>query len=222
MSTLRYLSVLVAVFAGSLCWGVRERKIIDLTGPLPAGSYMLPGAEYGTFVSETRNVYALPLELTILSLEPDRIKGLDDVRLLIKLHNIGNIPYLLPISLEQQSTHQTQDTTSHTLGRKFLDFSVRVVQITTRNKDSFFVRSTFSSDRLKNSFVKLNTGESVLVKILFDPQHMSNGKWLVANSGKLELQVGCKERLIHPDAYKIDGKSNEVWSTNSKTLSVVK
>lgn len=184
--------------------------VLDWTGPPPPpkGTFGFPGDSAGGAPGlKPKPRYRLPLKLTIRSVEPRSIARGQKLVIELLVQNIGSEPYYLPVA--------RNDGTVHAQGNKqrrvwFVD--IRLHDVRGGPPVTRLCETTAGSVSAPTSLLRL--GPSTVVTLRFESDARVIASESAEGSQQYGLSVVCGEWTSKNEVYFIQGRSEEVESTN--------
>ena len=166
------------------------------------------------FNAKPKPGYPLPLELTIRSVDPGSVAPGQKLVIEILVRNIGSEPYWLPVA--------RNDGTVHAQGNKQRRaWSVRIRFHNARGGPPVesWGAATSGSASAPSSLLRLGPSEAVILRFNGDPPAIAPGS--SGTPQQYSLGVFCSEWTSKDDEYFVQGRSEEVESTNRIPVTVL-
>lgn len=194
----------------------RELTVLDLTGttgyapsrrsPTPLSVTAISGRRIGP------EPYPIPLQITIVRVEPKEVGRYDEFALEIELKNIGSRPFYFPVSrnfpeVEHDGNRGRREATV------FLHFEDPPQGI-----DVDSVGLLAGSPSVPGSLKRLNSGDIVRVRVKGDLEDAS--KLMSPGQRKVTFRAGYSEWTLKDDRFAIENISRKVMSRDTVTLTL--
>lgn len=182
----------------------QKPKILDFTKPSghESESMRIPGMMVGGVLHgpEAGRIhrYPLPLQITIRSIKPSKIRLLERPIVEIALKNTGNSPFQLPISRDQMATHHPGN-----MGRRSFGVQLYLIPAGHPMPEMLIVLVLEGSASKQESLLPLIAA------------NLRGAARLVSERpGSFTVQAACYEYLLEDARYWVADRSEEILSKN--------